>query len=239
MIEHVKWDSDFFGIKIGKARLDAGNFDRAGFIEERDKGGFGLVYGLADAGLRRNGPAEELGFRFADCLITVSMGFDAGKYGHTDHGLLADPSKDDLSGCYEIAESIAPASRFYRERAIGEQLTKKLYRKWIDTALDGTFSDGILTERIAGKIAGIIAVRTEKDAGVCTLIGVKDEFRGKGIGGKLWEQAFAYWAHKSAPGIRAVKVRFSAGNARAFGFYVATGFNRVEKVDYIYHWSKA
>ncbi|MFA5148572.1 MAG: GNAT family N-acetyltransferase [Candidatus Omnitrophota bacterium] len=239
MIEYVKWDSEFFGIKIGKTRLDAGNFDRAGFIEERDKGGFGLIYGLADAGQHARGPWESAGFRFADCLITASMGFDAGKYVHTGHELLANPSKDDLAACYEIAEAIAPASRFYYESAIGEQLTKKLYRKWIDTALDGTFSDGILVERIAGKIAGINAIRTEKDAGVCTLIGVKDEFRGKGIGRKLWEQAFAYWAHKAAPGINMVNVRFSAGNAPAFGFYIATGFDKVEKADYIYHWSKA
>ena len=237
IIEPVKWDSDFFGMKIGKTRLD-GKFDRLGFTGELDKGQFDLIYGTSNTGQPVSGCWERLGFYFVDCMITLSMDFDAKRYGHLNYERCDNLLKEDINACYAISEAVAPVSRFYRERAIGEELTKKLYRKWVDTALDGTFSDCLLVERVKGRVAGINAVRTEKDAGVCTLIGVDKEFRGKGIGRKLWDQAFAYWA-LNARGIGSVKVKFSAGNASAFGFYIAMGFDKVDKVDYIYHYSKS
>ncbi len=237
IIEFMKWDSTFFGMKTGKARLDEDNFGKSEFIKERDKGQFDLIYGFSSAGHHVAGFWESLGFNFADCSITLSMSFDPGRFKNSRYELRNKLSKEDTGACYKIAEDIARASRFYRERAIGERLTKKMYRRWIDTALDGSFCDGIFVSRIKGKVAGLSAVRTEKNTGICSLIGVKREFQGQGIGKKLLAQAFNYWA-LDAHGIDAVKVKFSAGNLSAFGFYVSMGFDKIAEVDYIYHYSK-
>jgi GNAT superfamily N-acetyltransferase len=120
---------------------------------------------------------------------------------------------------------------------IGKEGGERLYRKWIDTALDKSFSDGILVERVGGRIVGIFVVKTQDNIGICPLIGVREDLRNKHLGKKLWNQAFGYWAHFSPP-VDLIKVSFSLFNIPAIYFYKSVGFQRIHSIQYIYHYSK-
>lgn len=237
IIESLKWDSDFFGMKIGRIQLAEGSFTKARFIEEQNKGQFDLIYGFSGTSQNPNGFWESLGFYLADSLIILSMQFNPEKYKNSDYAPCAKLSKEDITACYEIAEMTACVSRFYREPVIGHSLAKKLYRKWVDTALDGTFSDCLFVERIKGKIAGIHTIKTENNAGVFTLTGVRNDLLGRHIGRKLWDQSFAYWAN-SGQKIISVHSKFSIRNLQSLGFHIAMGFTKVEQTSYIYHYSR-
>jgi len=237
IIELLKWDSDFFGIKVGKIQLVRGNFEKSKFVDEQNEEHYDLIYGFSSADKTSNGFWELLGFHLADCPVTVSMKFDLTKYKNLEYECCTGLSKNDVKACYEIAEMIAPVSRFYREPTIGRELTKKMYRKWIDTALDGSFSDYLFVERVERKIVGIHAIKTDNNVGIFTLTGVRDGFTGQGMGRRLWGQSFSYWANNT-PKVNLIRSRFSINNIPSFNFHIAMGFNIVESVNHIYHYSK-
>ena len=237
IIEFLKWDSDFFDIKVGKIELWRGSFDKAKFINLQEKEEYDLIYGFSNANQTPYGFWESLGFHLADCAVTLSMKFNPVQYRDIEYECCSNLSREDINVCYEISEMIAPLSRFYKEPAIGSELTKKMYRKWIDNALDGTFSDHLFVERIRGKIAGIQAIKTDNNVGAVTLIGVREGFQRQGIGRKLWNQSAGYWSNYSSK-VNLVKVKFSIRNVSSFNFYIAIGFNTVESVNYIYHYSR-
>lgn len=237
VIEFLKWDSDFFGMKVGKIQLSRGSFEKSKFIDEQNKEQFDLIYGFSNTNQNPNRFWESLGFYFVDCTITLSMKFYPEKYKELNYVCCSNLSDDDIRDCYNISETIAPVSRFYRESVIGKELTKKMYRKWVDTALDGSFSDFLFVERVNDGIGGIHTIRTENNIGVFTLTGVRAGFQGCGIGRKLWNQSFAYWA-LSAHKVESVVSKFSISNIPSLSFHIAMGFNRSEEINYIYHYVK-
>ena len=78
-----------------------------------------------------------------DIRITMSKKLDRIAYKNKPYYLHNSLSKVELKDCYNIAEQIAKVSRFYKEEKIGIEKAKALYRKWVDNALNKTYSDGI------------------------------------------------------------------------------------------------
>lgn len=145
-------------------------------------------------------------------------------------------NRDELNECYEIAESIAKVSRFYREPAIGKEKALSLYRTWVDNALNGSFCDGVIVNRVDGHIRGIHLIKTDavNQTGTCSLIGTNPVYKGAGIGRNLWKQAFSYWLGKKS--VTHCRVPFSLDNMESFNFHLRMGFNSVESIRYIYHY---
>ena len=142
----------------------------------------------------------------------------------------------ELNDCYEIAEHTSEVARFNNEPLIGIEKTKAMYRKWIDNALNQSFSDGIFLHRISGKIVGIHLIRTDivSKTGYFTLTGVHQTLIGQGIGRILWINSFQYW--KKNYDIQKIASSFSMQNMGSFNFHLKMGFNRVEQIKYIYHY---
>jgi N-acetylglutamate synthase-like GNAT family acetyltransferase len=156
---------------------------------------------------------------------------------NTDIDINARLTEDQIKGCYDIAEQIAVVSRFYKEPLIGPEKTKKLYRKWIDNSLNKSFGE-ILISKSYDIVTGIHVIKTnhEENAGLCSLIGVNNNYKGLGIGNNLWKQAFIYWnQHKD---IKICKVPFSINNCDSFNFHLKMGFNKIEEIKYVYHYRK-
>lgn len=58
-------------------------------------------------------------------------------------------------------------------------------------------------------------------------------YKAKGIGKKLWGQAYGYWAKEKE--INYCKVPFSFQNVASLNFHLKMGFNKTEEINYIYH----
>ncbi|MBL7196572.1 MAG: GNAT family N-acetyltransferase [Candidatus Omnitrophica bacterium] len=237
IIEFLKWDSEFFGIKIGKIQLTESIFQKTEFINEQNQEQYDLIYGFSSSDKTPFGFWESLGFYLADCTVSLSMKPDFAKYKNIAYEHCDSLSIEDVNSCYAISDMTARVSRFYRGPIIGKELTKKLYRKWVDSASDGSFCDHLFVERIESKIVGIHAIKTENNVGAVSLLGVKEGFHGRGIGRRLLGQSFSYWASNMS-GVRLIQTKFSISNMPAFGFYIAMGFNTIESTNYIYHYSK-
>lgn len=234
-IEKLCWDSDFFGLNIGKVEIDIDNFNPILFKEEANDNKFDLVYAFCLQHILPIDKIESAKLDLLDIQLTMSKEFIKDDYLHEPYVLKTSLSDSELIECYKIAEEISIHSRFYKESLIGSELTKRLYRKWIDNALNNSFSDGIIVTKNNGIISGIHIVKTDyqNQIGNCSLIGVNDLYKGKRLGQNLWQQANSYWANES--NIAKTKVPFSINNVGSFNFHLKMGFNKIEEIKYIYH----
>jgi len=235
-IEHLIWDSNFFGINIGRYIVDDEcNFDPIKFREEA-KNNYDLVYVFSFQNMISSIKAFDANLDLVDIMLTMSMPFTKNNYSDNGFDCRTSLTKDEINGCYEIAEQISVVSRFYNEPLIGPEKAKALYRKWVDNSLNKSFGDGILIKKSNEIITGIHTIKTDhsEKTGFCSLIGVNKDYKGLGIGKNLWEQAFGYWSLLG--NISRCKVPFSIKNIESFNFHLKIGFNKIEEIKYIYHY---
>lgn len=240
MIEKLDWDSDFFGIKIGKLIIhNEDHFDPEHFIEEVKKFDFKLVYIFKYNSMLTFEKLSKLTLNLIDIQLTMSMKFNKDVYRGLEYELKNDLSSKEKSEIYKITDDTAVVSRFYNEPLIGNQKTMDLYRKWIDNALNRSFSDGLFYEKDFDRVTGFHIIKTDRinKTGYFTLTGVNKDDKRKGLGRKLWFQSFGFWANESE--IEIVKSPFSLLNLDSLNFHLKMGFNKVEELKYIYHFNNS
>ena len=236
LIEKLIWDSNFFEINIGRYIIDDEcNFNPIKFQEEA-KHNYDLVYVFSYQNMLSLSKVFDAKLDLVDIILTMSMPLIKNNYSDNVFDLRTDLTKDEIIGCYEIAEQTSVVSRFFNEPLIGQEKAKALYRKWIDNSLNNSFSDGILLTKSNEIITGIHVIKTDHNekTGFCSLIGVNKNYKGKGIGKNLWEQAYGYWTLHDD--INRCKVPFSLKNTESFNFHLKIGFNKIEEIKYIYHY---
>lgn len=236
IIEKLEWDSSFFGINIGRSILrDEKEFDTRLFNKEIKANRFDLVYVIKFQNLLPWAKMLDLNLQLMDIQITMSMDFTSNSHKGLIYNLKNNLTVEEINDSYKIAEDTAVVSRFYKENKIGNQKTRDLYRKWIDNALNKSFSDGVFIEKVSGKVAGVHLIKTDniKKIGMFTLTGVDGNFKRMGIGRKLWLQSFGFWANESD--IETIKSPFSFQNSESLNFHLKMGFNKIEEIKYIYH----
>ncbi len=238
-IEYLEWDSLFFGIKIGKLIInDEKDFDPLVFKDYVKNNNFSLVYVFKKDRMLSAENIFKSELRLVDIQPTMSMKFDREAYKGVDYKLYNALENKELQDSYKIAEQTAAVSRFYNEISIGSDKTKLLYRKWVDNALNQSFSDGVFLEKQLDNITGIHIIKTDlvNKIGHFTLTGVNSDYKRQGIGRKLWLQSFGYWANESD--VEIVKSPFSFQNLDSLNFHLGLGFTKVDEVKYIYHYSQ-
>lgn len=233
-IEYLKWDSDFFGIKIGKCIInDETLFDPILFKKQAKEENYELIYVFKYNKMLEYEKVVEGDLALVDIQLTMSMKFDKQEYIAEPYDFKTSLTEEERIGCYEVAESTSIVSRFYYEEIIGKEKTKELYRKWIDNTLNQSFCDGIFLHKDFDIVTGIHIIKTDKSTGYFLLTGVRPGIKGKGIGSKLWKQSFGYFSNETE--INKLKSSFSLQNTVSFNFHLKMGFNKVEETKFIYH----
>lgn len=237
IIQYLDWDTNFFGIKTGKVELfDESEFDSLTFKQKSLEEKYELIYLFKYGKMLSWEKAITSNIELVDIILTMSMEFNKDRYVNLPYTLRNALSSKELDACYQIAEQISVVSRFYNELKVGPIKTKLLYRKWIDNAINKSFSDGIFLNKKTNNISGIHLIKTDtiNKVGFFTLTGVDKKSKGKGIGTSLWRQSFAYWAN--IHDINIIKSSFSFQNKESFNFHLKNNFKRIEELKYIYHY---
>lgn len=235
LIESLSWDSNFFGKRIGKFLIyDENTFDASEFLFEA-KQNFDLVYVFSFQKMLSFQKVHSSNLELVDIMLTMSMPFNKDLYVRQNYEFKTVLTEKEIDECYEIAEEISVVSRFYNEKTIGHEKTKNLYRKWIDNALNKSFSDGMFFVKDLNTIIGIHLIKTDiiNKIGYFTLTGVNPNYKRIGLGKKLWEQSFGYFSNITE--IEIIKSPFSFQNIESFNFHLKMGFKKVEEIKYIYH----
>lgn len=234
-IEQLKWDSCFFNMRIGRILIQSEEDFEAEIFKNEALQNFDLVYVFSYEKMLTQRQIRYANLDLVDVMLTMSKPFEKKEYATNDYDFRNYLSKSELHDCYSIAENTSTVSRFFTEETIGPQKTKLLYRKWIDNAVQKSFSDGLFLAKENEKVVGVhlIKVDEKNKEGIFTLTGVNPNYKRSGLGRKLWEQSFGFFSNETE--IISIKSVFSLKNTDSFNFHLKMGFNKIEETKYIYH----
>lgn len=225
MINELIWDSKFFRKKIGELRVTQESLPQIRTaIEKAKKNGFEyIVCRLQSQHTTLIKILESLGFYLSD--IGVVWAIKTEKFSYNDINKNSKMRKSikiaapkDISMLRKMVKSLFGESRFYNDPFFSKEEANNLYQTWIENSVKGDTADIVL--HIPNK-GFIVCRKLYPHIGEIVLIGVKKDFRGRGIGTVLTKKAIEWF---STQGINSISVRTQLRNLNAINFYLKSGF---------------
>ncbi|MCG2722434.1 MAG: GNAT family N-acetyltransferase [Thermodesulfovibrionales bacterium] len=231
MIKKRKWDSDFFGKKIGELEPDSESFRHIEFYlrKAREEKFQYILCRLKAMDTGHIRVLESLGFYLTD--IGVTWAIQSKTYtvmvspNNTVDIRIATP--EDIRPLKKIAGTLFRTSRFYHDPFFSKSEAKNLYQTWIENSITGSAADIVFC--ISG--TGFITCKKKnKSTGQIPLIGIKKDFQGKGMGKALIITALQWFSKQQ---IKSITVRTQFYNIGAINFYRKLGFS-IKEYDIIF-----
>lgn len=226
--EFLSWDTDFFGVRIGRIHGPMAEKDVALVFDWCTRERIECVYLLAgseDDGTIR--AAEGSGFHLTDVRVTLERSAAPG---------IAMPREirmaheGDVAQISELASSNHTDSRFYHDPHFSRERCGALYATWAQKSCHG-YADAVFVAEQQGRVAGYITCHNDKVSGRIGLIGVADWARGSGLGRDLIEASLHYFAQLE---LKVVTVVTQGRNIGAQRLYQRNGFV-VRSLELWYH----
>jgi ribosomal protein S18 acetylase RimI-like enzyme len=243
LIELLAWDSEFFGLPIGRATHRATSLNEEKGIallaaaEERKLQCFYFEADPDDA--QTVAIVERLGFHLVDVRVVLEHPFNQRpapipRYPISSKLVISPPREDELPRLQEIAAQIGHTSRFNFDRNFGPKQSERLYRLWIKNACAG-LADVIFVARWGeeSEAVGLLTCTLKENVGHIQLAGVHFDYRKRSVGTGL-VQAALDWA-KSQKASR-MEVVTQARNIPAQRLYQQMGFFTKSMSLYYHKW---
>lgn len=224
MIESLKWDSEFFGFKVGKL-----NYTDESSLGELEVSGNKLIYLFSDKIIPQ----------LASCLVDKKATYIQELSSENLMNIESiqinefDPKINSYSDLLELAFESGIYSRFYTDKNFINNEFRRLYKRWIDNSLEGLSNYKIfVAEDDCRKLLGFITIGSKNEhLADIGLLAVSSASRGKKIGTKLIEfsKRFAF-----SNNLKQIQVVTQLQNIPATILYEKTGFS-LNEINYIYH----
>lgn len=219
----LAWDSEFFGVRIGRIRGARLSDERARQIEawaasER----IVCVYFLADAAdAETRAAAERHGYSLTDIRVRLDAPVGAERTSSGEGTVrLAQPS--DLPALKAIARASHTNTRFYADGRFDRSRCAALYEHWIARSLSGELADAVWVADADGTPVGYLTIQAmAADSARIGLVAVDSERRSRGLGSALMAAAHEWCL---ARGITRLDVIAQGTNDAALRFYGRAGF---------------
>jgi dTDP-4-amino-4,6-dideoxy-D-galactose acyltransferase len=234
MINELKWDSEFFGKKIGELTLDFESLPQSeAFIGKAKEDGFKYITCKLQSQQANIIRALELfGFHLSDIGVTWAVETEQFIYKNVTTNFeirksIAVATDKDIPMLKEIAKSLFGDSRFYSDPFFSKEEADNLYQTWVENSVKGAVADIVFCIPDKGFIT---CKKSKNNSGEIVLIGIRKDCRGEGFGLSLVEKAIKWFITQS---INHVSVRTQLKNLNAMNFYVKLGF-RIEGYDIVF-----
>lgn len=227
-IRKLDWDSEFFGLQIG--RVDLQTLDDAvdlALMHYDLKYQYDLLYVFSKDGLS----FDAIGAELVDEKILYSKPCELRtQYDDISFYKQEVPSED----LYRLALVSGGYSRFKLDECMPEGSYERLYTRWIENACPKEETNKqILTYRDEqGVVKGMITIDYQGDLGHIGLVAVDTDCQHKGIGRKIMSTLDGYLY---GLGVKKLEVPTQKANKDACRWYEKNGF-KVKSVTPIYHW---
>lgn len=230
---YLQWDSQFFGLKIGKIVCNNEN-DTNGLnqlINLARRMNYSLLYVFSSEHILLN--EKEL-FKnnalLGDRKIVYQLNINK-KMIRIDDCIL-DYNKKKLSkDLLNLTYISGQYSRFLLDKKLPENAFENLYKAWIEKSLSKEIADKVFVAQINHKVIGFVTLKTKNEKGQIGLIAVSGQAQRQKIGSKLIDACILYLQEKS---IDELIVQTQLVNTQACGFYENYGFKK-ELITNIYH----
>ncbi len=227
-IRALQWDSDFFGLRIGRADISTKEdaLSLANRYEELKKQ-YDLLYIFDpdNVGFAANGA------RLVDEKILYSKPCEPRQqYSDVSFFKQASPSED----LYRLALVSGGYSRFRLDKHFPKGSYQRLYEKWIESACpqQGTNKQILILPDTNDIVRGMITINHEGELGHIGLVAVDPDCQHQGIGGKIMSTLDGYLFDL---GVKTLEVPTQKANTDACRWYEKNGF-AIESITPVYHW---
>jgi dTDP-4-amino-4,6-dideoxy-D-galactose acyltransferase len=205
-VNKLKWDSDFFNIKVGEII----NPDTNVIVL---KGKFDLIYLKSE----KNCEAKIEGYvnSFTETKVLFSKLIDQ-KREINQNVFSISETNFNIDDLYNLAFESGKMSRFNLDKKFGRTKFEKLYVKWVDNSINKIFADDVLIYKENNQTLGFVTYKTENNFATIGLIAVDSFSQGKGIGSKLID---AVENKLISNGVYKLIIPTQLENTNACGFY--------------------
>ena len=185
----LPWDSEFWGITIGRVDATTMSRERAAVIDDwaRDHRVHCLYFLAAADDASAAFVAEDSGWRLVDVRTELAQRLDDDA---RTSSTLRPASATDLPRLRAIARVSHRDTRFYADPSFPDARCDEFYELWIERSVEG-WADAVL---VADHVSGYVTchVDDEQHRGSIGLIAVDATHRGRGIGQELVQGALAW-----------------------------------------------
>lgn len=228
MVNYLEWDSNFFGLRIGKATVSSqGEMNELLARQNGLQKDYDLIYIFAQEGLN---------------TIQDNVKLVDNKVIYVKHVNVLEPFTDEHVVDYE-SNSVSPYllnlalasgvySRFNLDHNFPRNSYEKLYSCWIEQSVKRVIASDVFCYMIDGIPRGLLTLNRKGTEGVIGLVATDKSFRGRGIGQTLLEYT-DYYSH--VKGIGELTVATQLHNTVACHLYEKVGFVKKTCTD-IWHW---
>lgn len=232
-LEYLQWDSQFFGLKIGKIVCNNENYpNELNQLINIAKGeNYSLLYVFSSEHILLNEKELVKNNAFlADRKIVYQRNTDQEMI-RIDDCILDYNEKKISEDLLNLTYVSGQYSRFLLDKKLPENAFEKLYKVWIEKSLSKEIADKVFVAQINHKVVGFVTLKIKNKKGQIGLIAVSEQARGQKIGSKLIDACILYLQEKS---INNLIVQTQLANTQACGFYERYGFKK-ELITNIYH----
>lgn len=225
----LAWDTEFFGIPIGRVELDGLDADAIAEVEAEARGqGVACLYGSLDPiDAPRTFLVQQLGYRFVEGATTFDLRLHEPPIPRPPDVTVRLGTPDDLPALLEMVDGLAPWSRYAVDPRFGLDASRRMQRAWAERALRPDTDEYELV--LAEDPSGVIAFITRTVHPTPRVDGVGTTARGSGAARYLIEDARAWAAPHALLG-----GPIASRNVAALR-YVSHCNYRVAHVRYLYH----
>lgn len=228
MIDYLDWDSQFFGMKIGRYEADVLTVDILNkLLTEKEVHRYQLVY-LFVKQVSKDVLCflEKAGISPVDNKVTYGREFSDG----VDFPPKISSYQGDLTPeLLQLALDSGHKSRFKQDKRLAPYYDA-LYSLWIEKSLSGQMADVVFVYKDQD-IRGFVTLKSNGGVGKIGLIAVKNALQGQGIGAALMDAAL-HWCHANQ--LNACEVVTQMDNIGACGLYEKKGY-QVLRTELVYH----
>jgi dTDP-4-amino-4,6-dideoxy-D-galactose acyltransferase len=232
--EILDWDSKFFGVRIARVighRMDPQKI--AEVLRAVREESIQCVYFLAGTEPASTRIAERNGFHLVDVRLTMAARLLTSHGGMWQGDDVREVDAADMPAIREISTRSHTDSRFHRDGRFPRELCDELYRIWITRNCHGC-ADVVLVAEHESLPAGYVSCHLKGDGrGEIGLMGVDENARSSGLGGKLVRHALRWFQERE---VQDVTVVTEGTNIAALRLYQQCGFTATAMQLWFHYW---
>lgn len=232
--ENLPWDSDFFGIRIGRARANRATASLIIEIDSWSKAeNVACVYFLADSSdpetLRL---LQQNGYAFVDVRACFGQSVrDSNAAAQRQSWSVREAKERDIPALRALAAKSHHQTRFYSDGRFPACKCDELYQVWIEKSCRGWAAQVFTCDGKNGPGAYLTCNQPTPGVGEIGLVAVGEDLQGQGVGRSLVRHALSWFV---ASGTEQVEVTTQGCNVAAQRLYEECGF-RVRSANFWFH----
>lgn len=220
LVKLLKWDTNFFGVKVGKSIIETTLINNVFCVEDDT---YELIV------LEQQDDVDVTVQNYNQTFKETKLMFSKKITGYSDsleHIMDSDANSIAKEKLYNLALLSGTYSRFLLDKNIGEDNFIAFYKEWVDNSVSKQFADKVFYINKATDLVGFVTVAINDSNAQVGLIAVSEQCQGKGYGAQLLKKVEHYCAEQN---IKELRIPTQFKNKQACVFYKKNGYKVYQK----------